>query len=836
LIACAPALARGTDCADELRRARELAQVLRTAPTPGASPAASPEATPKATHEATLDELRAMLAPLAAAAAESAAKSCAEAYVTCALALGQYDAKAPGDVRVQALLRAVELAEAHQLLDPLARAANRAADLLSGQGKLREARSVLRRALAQPLDAATLRPFLCLSLANVEGLLLEYGRAFELLDEAASSLPRQKSPAALEARLQLVRSQIVLNLGLLDRASTHLEAMIAAHEARAASGAPSTLEDRRNTALQRIQLALAQDNHERVARETQAALADSDLFPIGSPHRAAILARRASTLAQAEDRGQRSAEKAADLLREAVATEHLPAQLLASLLVRLGNRESENAPRAEVDALLDRAHAALSAGDADDPRQLRSEWSALAVERARLALRWKDGPQELREHAGRLRARLERWLELWRSIPPRQEGLGLLQSSDARALPSELIRLELALDTDEVDAHELGAERALEVVLALQSQHALMRRLGLPSASFAELRTALTGEHRGVLAYFPGPVRGHVIAFDGTTILARELRSYDALQTLRAALTLADDSKRASAESALAAALLPEDVLSRVRAWRAVTISGIDLLAEVAFEALPLPGGSRLGLTHAITYTPSLPLSRWLTERAPHAAGEVDAVLIACPTPAASAAARWPNLERLEWRADVEQTLERWPKGRTRIAKLEDASFATLREFSALRPRVLQFLGHGVHLPGESRPAHLLLAPSAEGDSGLLSCDDVEALEAPELIVLASCRSGRGPSRRGDESAQHFGGAWIAAGARCVILSPNDLSFEPVVRASGVLQQRLAAGDAPDEALRRARVELEAAGFPAREWSSLHALGAGAVPLVRSAR
>jgi CHAT domain-containing protein len=123
---------------------------------------------------------------------------------------------------------------------------------------------------------------------------------------------------------------------------------------------------------------------------------------------------------------------------------------------------------------------------------------------------------------------------------------------------------------------------------------------------------------------------------------------------------------------------------------------------------------------------------------------------------------------------------------------------------------VLQFLTHGLYDPMRSRPAALLLSPG-RADDGRLFGDAIEAeLPAPELVILSACGAARGPARLGDDGVTSLGGAFLSAGARCVILSRYDLELEATLLLTRHLFARLDGGDSPAEALRAARAELSA--------------------------
>ena len=72
----------------------------------------------------------------------------------------------------------------------------------------------------------------------------------------------------------------------------------------------------------------------------------------------------------------------------------------------------------------------------------------------------------------------------------------------------------------------------------------------------------------------------------------------------------------------------------------------------------------------------------------------------------------------------------------------------------------------------------------------------------------------------------------VESGARAVVVSPHKLEYRATLELMNVFHRRLSRGDAPAEALRRARLELAEA--PARSPpldSLVHVLGLGHRPI-----
>ena len=122
---------------------------------------------------------------------------------------------------------------------------------------------------------------------------------------------------------------------------------------------------------------------------------------------------------------------------------------------------------------------------------------------------------------------------------------------------------------------------------------------------------------------------------------------------------------------------------------------------------------------------------------------------------------------------------------------------------------VLQITAHGHVMPGKERPAALVLRSSAQpDDDGLLDCDEVEALHAPDTVVLSACEAARGEQRYGEDGLNNLGGAFMKAGASCVILSSHTVEAQAMQALMEFFHQRLCAGDTRAESMRAARAHV----------------------------
>lgn len=414
---------------------------------------------------------------------------------------------------------------------------------------------------------------------------------------------------------------------------------------------------------------------------------------------------------------------------------------------------------------------------------------------------------------GELRARLaaagaafERFLVEWERLPVRTGGIGFLRLGNRRFYLGELVESLLALD---------GAEAALALLARAQESGARTLR---GAGGLERFRAEVLAERGGALFYLPAPGLGHVFAVDRRTVtharLADDVRLRKLAQDFAAALAL-PGAEAAAPGTALAGALLPEAIRTRLAEWERVTVLGGDLLGEVAFDALPLASGEPLGLAKAVTHLPSSAAGLALAARAaPTTApttGEPAAeyVLVADAVAGDAARERWPELTAAGRLArEAQRLLDAHPQDTALALRAEGATWAAVRGAPLHEAGVLQLLVHGVLDGRRELPATLVLTPD-EGD-GLVRYEDVLLLaQAPPLVLLTACGSGAGPPRPGDDVAGRLAGAFLARGALVVLEALGDVEVEPTVRLSELLLAELRRpGATPADALRRARRAL----------------------------
>ena len=246
-----------------------------------------------------------------------------------------------------------------------------------------------------------------------------------------------------------------------------------------------------------------------------------------------------------------------------------------------------------------------------------------------------------------------------------------------------------------------------------------------------------------------------------------------------------------------------------------MTLAGDAFRTAIPFEVLPLEE-QVLGMSAAVEHLPSLSLGLLLAQRvSPPMPPAHDALLMASGTNASKAGGKVAGPVPPE---ALQSIAEQYGPREARLLVNEDATLAMVRRRSGAA-QVLQFLTHGRYDASRERAACLLLTPESGANDGYVGANEIEgiaagtaALDAPAVVLLTACGSGRAPLRLGDGGASDLAGAFFLASTRtrCVLTSSFDLEVEATRRLSVAFHRVLRAGAGPAEALRQARVDLAA--------------------------
>jgi len=759
-------------------------------------------------------------------------------------ARARFDESSAWDLRRQWMLEAEECARRAERTELIAATVMELAALSVDVGRYAEARRDLERELLELPTSALSRPYLLEKAAEVAADMSDFSAAFAWLDEAERTAPDGEAFQPLKWRIPGQRGGMWIELGLLDRAAVELATEQRRVEPLAAEGLKWSA-DIVTARQHQLELAYERGEHRRVAQLAREFAEDPLIY---AKHPASL-----STLRLIEGQATLHLELAGDasarsitLLRAAAADASLHKRDQLVALARLANAELLHGRPEDARSRLDEARRRIA-----EWRESRDLFGALLEEAElaaldmRVALDGGEPESVLRERLAALREAIDGRLELWSHTPVRPGGLGFLAPWTRRAWLSELVRACVALD---------GPRAALEELHRVQRTDSLVRALGVEPGDLAECERRLIGDGaHAIVVYLTAPERSHAFVLDRDGVEYAELKGEGRIEALaqahddafaRLRTTGASDSIRAAEKAsaaALAAELFPPNILARLAHSRALTFSGLELPTRVALERLPTDasGTSRFSDAFALTRLPSLPLGSVLRARRMAASARTpafDLSFVFASQPDEALRARFEELVPLDCEpADIAAIVEPHPAARVRVLQGEQATRAALLGEDLSNTTVLQFLGHGVDDAERERPACLALAGAPDAP-GLLTPDDIDSRperSAPRLAVLWACRSGAGPSRRGDSALGGQAGAWLAAGADGVLVADVDLNFATARRFAAVLERALAEGASPAEALRRVRIDcVERADEAARAAAdSVRLIGVGHLPL-----
>ncbi|MEM7305929.1 MAG: CHAT domain-containing protein [Planctomycetota bacterium] len=633
-----------------------------------------------------------------------------------------------------------------------------------------------------------------------------------------------------EAGLWGERGQIWIELGVLDKALDCL-----AEEERWASESGRT-EDRLNAEQHRAELALVSHDFGGVERRTAP-------FVAGGAEADAISAERRAlfTVIRAAARVERARVEPGYLpaAEEAVATVRAETGVAPAEQLRVELLESDlgllTGDHDRARAALARAEALTAGWGAGGEPTLEAE-RVLVIHGARLARESGASPAELAPWARRMDGVLDSLLTAWDAAPTPPEGIGFLHLGERREVLYEKTLLSIAILGD-----EQGAQAALTDLLRAQAHGGWFQSTRLPAPSAAGVRASMP-PGRGMLVYLTGKARSHLFVFDREHVAVVPLGSDDALRRvgrdlsagLRRLVRSEDPVELAIFEGSLeraAESLLPDEARRLMSGWSAATIVGSELLHGPPLDCLPF-GEGLLGEELALAYAPSVPLLDYVGSlpAAERADGDADYLLVGTLSVSDELQREHPKLARLPFGADEARRLLDAPRGwKTQRLLGDGASVDAIRGLDVAGPRVVQFLAHGAW--EEELGSVLVLA--GEGRDGIFGRREIAELRFGELVLLSACQASRGYERWGEDRLLHLGGAFLEAGARCVVLARTDVELRATVELKAALLRELAGGASPAEALRRARAELAGSGPRAERFraGSFYALGDGHRPL-----
>lgn len=538
--------------------------------------------------------------------------------------------------------------------------------------------------------------------------------------------------------------------------------------------------------------------------------------------------RRGLILSWRARRGEIGCDVARAALTAVVESPELPAADGARALIELARLSLQDGDLEAARVALDRAAEVDSSLLMTVSRlSVEAEWTMAGTSTADARHRAFD---DLRDAFGRQR-------EGWAVTPHPPGGRGILHQDDRADALRVLIELHL-----ELRPGTAGIEAALEEIVADQAAGSLAQDLGLTGVTAEDVRgTLLRGPSHGLLVLFPSPERSYAFLFTQTAAQVFRLPPMRELFRVRDRLApflrrpLAAAEREAFRERLAAASerLLPGDLVRALSPLRELTVSGDALISALPFVMLELDG-EPLGVRMAIDHAPSLPVQVTLARRAVERSGASfdrrALLVIADPRPDDRwSATDYPRLGASDRHVDL------------LTAAVPDRDSATFVDRAATRASwvgsggadVVCVVAHGVEDSARQPPGCVLLAPDDAVDDGLLDYERLSGLPTGDVLVLAVCGAGGGPSRRGDDGAQVLAGAAFLAGSRVVVHADSDLELGSTIALCRELLVGLDRGESPAEALRAARALRlsEEPDLDPYAWASLRVVGAGQEPI-----
>ncbi len=690
----------------------------------------------------------------------------------------------------------------------------RYADLLRAQGNRAGVIQVLEPRLHDLWQHSSEGSLFTLDLMLIQVLreTQRWEEAFARLDALLPRIASTGNPDLYESFVYGERASLYLLYGLVDLATLW-------HERQREVLGPWQSAIRHADFIE-ANLLLAREEYERLDQRVSEMLEDERNYPRTSVERGRLLVR-AGLARMALARGDRSFLAAAEeALSQALEIRLEPFEYRRAHL-GLGEGAVLAGDAARAQGHIERA---LSEEVSPPPPLIHAIGWTLRASLARGADESLDARNSLESALTGLEEAYLGFLESWRRLPLRPGGFGFFQYVDNRRILSELMVL-----TEALQPGEPGRRAAFQYLLSAQDLNSLVRsiRKSPEASTIDEIRAELCPSGQGFLVYLPSTERSHLFLLDGEHLDHFLLASDHVLKKPQERLIqryLRPPPRDGEARELFrrgrrdcfeenARLLLPDEARARIRNWTHLTVIGYDLTPLLPFEDLPLEDGVRLGDRCAVGYLNALSTGLVLARRraeAPSRAADDTAAeiwMLSNPRPHETYSARF-SLQDLPLDAVAAREMTAAYAGRkTRFLHGPEVRPEALLSAPLGRAKVLQIVAHGAADLEQERPAMLLLSGPTAEDS-LLRCADVDRIQSPELVALTACSTARGPSREGDGGAADFEGAFLAAGASCVVLSPYPVEFHSSRRLMRIFHRELARGAAPSEALQRARSEL----------------------------
>ena len=454
-------------------------------------------------------------------------------------------------------------------------------------------------------------------------------------------------------------------------------------------------------------------------------------------------------------------------------------------------------------------HAAdIAAGRQRDAEAARLYRAILGESSAEAALRWAahDGLALIAQRAGDSRtvaAELDEALKILEGARST-----LTRTDDRLSFAARLTRFYSTYVGFLVERGDV--ERALLLAEASRAR-VLAERHGVSvpaTATPATLKQLAAFSGTVLLSYWLGPARSYAWTVDGKAIRLHTLPAAAEIGSLvrqhqEAIHGALGDPLAPDGAGEKLRQLLVDPVLGSVRPGRSVVIVPDGALHGLNFETLPAAGTPRRFLIEdvEVQIAPSLAL---LGQRQ----GALPArslLVVGNPTP------RNPDFPALRYASAEMSNIVRHFGGES--SRTYEGQQASPREFRSAHPEQFSFVHFTAHATANREsPLDSAVILSGPDDGYKLYARDVADLPLrAELVTVSACRSA-GERVYAGEGLVGFAWAFLRGGARRVIAGLWDVDDRSTADLMDAMYGRLAAGDAPPQALRAAKLALIARG------------------------
>ena len=700
------------------------------------------------------------------------------------------------------------------------------ASYLLSQGRSSEAEREMTRAERLARDSKDPELLLRASLGrfrlrirNRRNLALAYRALLESEEHESAPLP-------LRSAALLSLGNAAHALGRYDRAAHHYRSLEALHAGP--RGDLQQLATARfnlaNTLFEDAEILPSEDKRTSVVRAARKAL---DTTRRAGNRAIEVSARVLLGALSGGARGRAHLEACAHLARS-IEQPQRESECLSYLAELVAETDPEEAAR-----LLDRAEGLANQGSLPGFRSFAA--------RLRTRVRFRIGPWDRAVEDGYRNLEMVEQMRAGQSTPGGRSGVVARWFDDYHRLSGELLREHRRDGRAEALAQSFGVMERLRSRVLLERLHALE----VDSSSAANARSDLAS-----LSDIQSQLDAHEALLSFQVGLEQDLLRRPAggawltvITPDRIRVHPIPDRVRLSAQAPLLIGTLQpggrEDPRPAIALYRALLEAGLaelppdvrrlviipdGILHALPFAALrPSPSAAPLGASHILEVMPSATI--WRRWRSESAAPRPRGVLVFAD------AGVGPPL--VHARGEARKIVDRIG-GNSQARVGPDASESALRSEDPRRFAVLHFATHAVIDAEGLRSSALdatepavLLTPGGDED-GKLRRAEIASLDLRGLVVvLSGCQTASGPRVHG-EGVLSLARAFFEAGAVAVVGSRWALRDDDGERFFERFYRALAKGSSVGEAVRRARQEAWAAGWPAEAWAGVIVLGDGA--------